>query len=197
MSIKIAFFDFDGTVTKSDSLIGFIQYAVGKPSYYFGLLSMSPVLALYKLNIISNHLAKEKLLNHFFNGWDAVHFKKIADQYAVEQIDTIIRPRAMEKIRWHQAEGHEVVIVSASIESWMKKWCKNNKIHLIATRLETNKGKLTGKFSTKNCYGIEKVNRIEKKFNLSHYSTIYAYGDSLGDEAMLNIATERYYRYFE
>ena len=178
-------------------MVEFIQYAVGKPSYYFGLLSMSPMLALYKFNLISNHIAKEKLMQHFFRNWDCIYFKSIADKYAIEQIDQIIRPRAIEKIRWHQKKGHKVVIVSASIECWLKKWCDKNKIDLIATRLEIQEGKITGKFSTKNCFGIEKVNRIKERYNLSEYSVIYAYGDSLGDKEMLCIADKKYYKYFD
>jgi phosphoserine phosphatase len=62
-------------------------------------------------------------------------------------------------------KGHKVVIVSAFIECWLKKWC--DKINLITTRLEIQEGKITGKFATKNCYGIEKVNRIKERYDLS------------------------------
>ena len=48
----------------------------------------------------------------------------------------------------------------------------------------------------KNCYGIEKVNRINEVINLKEYLNIYAYGDSNGDKQMLKIATHAYYKYF-
>ena len=62
---------------------------------------------------------------------------------------------------------------------------------------EIKNGKLTGKFSTKNCFGIEKVNRIKEKYNLSEYNVIYAYGNSSGDKEMLSIANEKYYKRFD
>jgi len=192
----IAFFDFDGTLTAKDSMIDFIQYAVGRRSYYLGLLSISPILAAYKLNLISNHVAKERFIAFFFKEWDFLRFQKIADKYSIERIDKIIRPKAMEKIIWHQGQGHKVVVVSASIECWLKKWCEKNNVDLIATQLEIKKDKITGKFATKNCYGIEKVNRIKKKYDLSEFDFIYAYGDSPGDKDMLSIANERHYKYF-
>ena len=40
---------------------------------------------------------------------------------------------------------------------------------LISTELEVKDGKLTGKFSTPNCNGKEKVRRIKEKYNLKLY----------------------------
>ncbi len=155
------------------------------------------MLAAYTFKLIPNHTAKENFIAHFFKGWEADYFQKTADKYSIEQIDKIIRPKAMEKITWHHEQGHKVVIVSASMECWLKKWCQKNSIDLIATRLEIENGKLTGKFATKNCFGIEKVNRIKKRYNLSEYSVIYAYGDSSGDKDMLSIGNVRYYKNFD
>jgi phosphatidylglycerophosphatase C len=192
----IAFFDFDGTITTKDSLADFIQYAVGKSNYYVGLLTLSPLLIAYMLKFIPNHIAKEKLIAHFFKSRDARQFQKLAEQYSLERIDKIIRPKAIEKIRWHQNQGHQVVIVSASIESWLRAWCDKNNIELIATRLEVKGHKLTGKFATKNCYGLEKANRVKEAFELSLYDHIYAYGDSHGDKELLALAVESFYKPF-
>jgi phosphatidylglycerophosphatase C len=195
--MKLILFDFDGTITRKDSLIVFIKYVIGDFNYYKGLLILSPMLLAYKLKIISNNIAKEKLIAHFFKGWDKIEFQSIANNYSIEKIDEIIRPKALERIKWHQEKGHTVVIVSASVECWLKGWCKKNNLGLIGTKLEVKNNKLTGKFSTKNCYGIEKVNRIKEKYNLSDYNTIFAYGDSGGDKEMLSIADKKHYKYFE
>lgn len=197
MKLPIALFDFDGTITTKDSLADFVQYVVGKPTYYFGLFLMTPILIAYKLKVIPNYIAKEKLITYFFKGWSADHFQKLADQYSIEQIDRITQSNAMAKIVLHKQQGHKVVIVSASMECWLKKWCEKYDIELIATRLEIHDGKITGKFATKNCYGIEKANRIKEKYDLSEFSYIYAYGDSLGDKEMLNIANKQYYKRFD
>ena len=192
----LACFDFDGTITTKDSLPDFIKYAVGKPVYYLKLFFLSPLLICYMLKIIPNYIAKQMFLSYFFKGWVADNFLKIAEQYSDKQIDKITRPMAIKRIKFHQQQGHTVVIVSASIEYWLRKWCKNQSVDLIATRLEIHKGKITGKFASDNCYGMEKVNRIKEKYDLSKYSTIYAYGDSSGDKEMIKIATKRYYKYF-
>ena len=36
--MKIAFFDFDGTITKKDSTIGFIRFFVGDLKFIFGII---------------------------------------------------------------------------------------------------------------------------------------------------------------
>ena len=194
--MKLALFDFDGTITTKDSLVDFIQFAVGKPNYYTGLLKLSPLLTAYTLKLIPNHIAKEKLIAHFFKGWDSERFQELAEQYALERIDAITKPDAVKKIEWHQKEGHRIVIVSASIECWLNAWCKNNHIELISTKLEVADGKLSGKFATKNCYGIEKANRVKEACNLENYDYIYAYGDSRGDRELLALADESFYRPF-
>ena len=194
--MKLALFDFDGTITTKDSLADFIQYAVGRPAYYMALLKLSPMLAAYMLKLIPNHIAKEKFIAYFFKEWSVEKFQRLAEQYSLEKIDDITRLKAMQRIKWHQDQGQKVIIVSASIECWLKPWCDKHHIDLIATRLEVKDHKLTGKFATKNCHGIEKTNRIRARYDLYKDSIIYAYGNSPGDKEMLHLATEQYYQYF-
>ena len=194
--MNIAFFDFDGTITRKDSLAGFIQFAIGKRAYYLGLLKLSPMLLAYKLKIIANDIAKEKLIAHFFQGYDYKRFQEIAEQYSLHEIDLILRPKAIAKIEWHQGRGDQVVIVSASPENWLSAWCAQKGIDLLATRLEIKNDQLTGRFATKNCFGIEKTNRIKERYDLARYETIYAYGDSRGDREMLQMADQAHFKPF-
>lgn len=192
----IAFFDFDGTITTKDSLIEFIKYAVGKPRYYMGLMLLSPMLTLYALKLLPNYLAKQKLIAHYFKGWNEDAFKQIAENYSLIEIEKIVRPEALNKINWHLTQGHEVVLVSASMECWLSPWCKKKGLKLIGTQLEYQNGKFTGRFASQNCYGINKVKRIKAIYDLNTYSDIYAYGDSSGDKDMLAIAHHAFYKPF-
>ena len=194
--MRLALFDFDGTITSKDSLPDFIQFAVGKPRYFIGLIVLAPMLLKYKLNLLPNDLAKSRLIAYFFKNWSIRQFQTIADQYSNTRIDRIIRPDAMAKINWHRDQGHQLVLVSASIECWLRSWCQSQKITLIATQLEIKNGKITGNFRSKNCYGIEKANRIKQQFNLADFEFVYAYGDSAGDREMLALADEPHYKLF-
>lgn len=194
--IILSLFDFDGTITKDDSLLKFIRFVVGDGRFVFGLVVLSPVLVAYKLKLIPNYKAKQKMLSWFFKGMSKDAFFKVANEYSLVHIDKILRPKAMEKIKWHKAQGHQIVIVSASIDCWLRPWCEKNGLELIATKLEIKDDIVTGKLLTKNCYGVEKVNRIKEIYNLEKYDYIYAYGDSAGDKQMLELANESFYKPF-
>ena len=193
---NIAFFDFDGTITKKDSLIDFIRFVVGDIKFFFGFVFLIPMLILFKLKIINNNRAKEILLSYFFKGWSEAKFVELTNSYSLNNINKILRPQALERINWHKKQDHRIVVVTASIDHWILPWCEQNNLDLIATKLEIKNGKISGKYLGKNCYGIEKVNRIKELYDLSKYNKIYAYGDSKGDKEMLALADESFYKTF-
>jgi len=194
--MRLALFDFDGTITTKDSMFEFINYAVGTPRYYLGLILLSPMLSAYMLKFIPSYRAKEMLLSHFFKGYSRDKFTDIATRYSSDQIDHIVRYKAIEKIKFHQDRGDRVIIVSASIECWLKSWCNINNIELISTKLLFINDRFSGRLESRNCYGIEKVNRIKEVIDLDDFDHIYAYGDSSGDIEMLKISDESYYKPF-
>lgn len=193
----IAFFDFDGTISKKDTLIHFIRFAVGDLNFLLGIVLLSPTILMYKLKLINSHYAKQMVISYYFKNYKEVDFINITRSYSLNKLSKIIRPEAIKKILWHKEQGHKVVVVSASIDYWLKPWCKINNLELIATKLEVKNGKISGKFLTKNCNGIEKVNRIRKLYNLEKFREIYAYGDSKGDEQMLALTNKNFYKPFK
>jgi phosphatidylglycerophosphatase C len=192
----IAFFDFDGTITTKDTLLEFIKYCKGTIPFYIGFMLNSPWLVAFKLKIISNQKAKERVLRYFFRDTTAEAFDEYCKRFALEKIPSLIRPGALEEIKKLQSEGVTIVIVSASPVNWVVRWAEKHHLLTIATILETKGGKLTGNIVDKNCHGEEKVNRIQKQYTLSDYETVYAYGDSGGDKPMLKLANHPYYKPF-
>lgn len=194
----IAVFDFDGTLTRRDSLLPFLQMAAGRGRFCWGLIRMSPVLAAYALKLMPNWRAKEALLAHFFGGWHEQKLQQIGQRFAHQYIQKLLRPDAMKRLQWHQAHGHPTVLLSASLETYLFPWGRAMGFdQIIGTQLETHAGIVTGRFNGKNCYGPEKVNRLEATLgNLSHFD-IYAYGDSRGDKELLTVANHAYYRRFD
>ena len=66
--MKLALFDFDGTIYKADSFIDFIRFVKGDFKTLFGIIILAPMLIMYKLKFISNHAAKIKVFTYFFKG---------------------------------------------------------------------------------------------------------------------------------
>lgn len=193
--MALALFDFDRTITTRDSFTGFIKYARGPTRFYLGVVCFVPVIVGLLLGFIRAWRAKELLTIYFFGGRGVHEFEEQAMRYSREELPKIIREVALERIEWHKRRGDTIVVVSASIESWLQVWCETHHIDLIATKLETKNGRISGRFLTKNCSGSEKVRRIEERYKLSDFDCIFAYGDSPGDKPMLAIADVRYYRW--
>ena len=196
MKKEIAFFDFDGTITKKDTLLEFIKFSKGNFRFYLGFILNLPYLVAFKLGIISNQSAKEKILRFFFHGMHAAVFKQHCEAFSKQVLPKLIRSKALQEIQKLKQNNIIVVVVSASPENWIEQWSQNLHLELIASRLEVNEGKVTGKILGKNCHGNEKVSRIREIYDLSHYRIVAAYGDSSGDKPMLQLASKSYYKPF-
>lgn len=196
MPRRIAFFDFDGTITTKDTLLEFVRHHKGSFRLYLGFLLTSPWMVAYKLKLISNQKAKEKFLSFFFHNYPLAKFHELCASFAKEAIPQLIRPKALEEITRLQQAGAEVVIVSASPENWIRPWSDRTGLQLLSTRLVVKDEKLTGKIMGRNCHGEEKVRRIKEAFTLSDYDEVYAYGDTRGDLPMLRMANISFYKPF-
>lgn len=195
-------YDFDGTVTKSDTLIQFIKYCYGTWHLIEALMLFCPMLILMKLHIINNGKMKERLFGYFFHGMALDEFNRKCDSFARQNKQAILRDNIINRINGAIEEHIPVFIVSASIDNWVIPFFyDSNRIYsldddkpikIIGTQVEVKDGVLTGRFSTPNCYGAEKVRRLEEAIpglvsdRSSYY--IFAFGDSRGDKEMLEYA---------
>ncbi len=139
---------------------------------------------------------KQIVMRLFFGGTDLSEFQRECKSFAIARIPEFLRREAMEKLMYHKALGDEIYIVSASPENWVQFYCESISVKCIATRLNVENGKITGKIAGLNCYGPEKVKRIQEQLNIDDYKSVTAYGDSKGDREMLALARHSYYRKF-
>ena len=185
---RIAVFDFDGTITTKDTFVQFAIFARGWWRTMLAFLSYSPLIVLMKLRICNNGWLKQHIFSTLFKGMPVEQFRKLGSDFLI-QIDSFINTNTFDKLQQHQRNGENVIVVTAIIDEWVRPWCEKNNIQLVmATQVEVKNGILTGRFSTPNCYGPEKVSRLQKSIGvLSHYH-ITAYGDSRGDREMMSFA---------
>lgn len=187
MRKKLALFDFDGTISSKDSFLYFLRYTHSIPQGIFNVIRVFPQLLAYKLGRMSNEQAKQRLFASFYKGVKLEQFDAWARGF-LPQINSFIKPKALAQLRQHQEQGDRVIIVSAGFDLILKYWCEQEGVELLATGIEVKDGIITGCFVGRNCYGPEKVNRINAHLTLSEYEEIYAYGDSRGDLEMIGIS---------
>jgi len=193
MERRLVLLDFDGTITRKDTLLEFIRFYCGITRFLIGFAILSPVLLALGLKLISNHKAKERVIRFFFAHTPVELFNARCKEFATVVIPRLVRPAAEILFRQESTRKSIVAVVSASPENWVKPWCDARNIHCLATRLEVMDQKITGRILGKNCYGDEKAKRIKVAFELQTYQRIVAYGDSRGDKEMLELADEGHF----
>ncbi len=192
----IAAFDFDGTVTYHDSLLPFLIYTYGYFKTYRKLLLKAPTLVGFVLGVIPRQKAKEAIISSFFKGATLETIQQFGKKFATEKLNDIVRPQAKERIKWHQNNGHQCVLISASLDIYLDPWAQALGFKdVICSGLEiTNQEKITGRLQGTNCWGPEKIRRLEKICGPKNQYTLYAYGDSRGDKELLEIADHSFFR---
>ena len=193
----VAAFDFDGTLTRRDTLLPFLLHTLGSFEVARHALVLSPTLARYGLGLMRNDIAKERVFIQCLCGMRMDELRQQAENFAKNVLPTLLRKEAMQRLHWHKQHGHRCVVISASLELYVRPWAvKVGFDDVIATYLETREdGRITGKLSGGNCFGSEKVKRLEALLGKRDNYTLYAYGDSRGDKELLAFADYAYYRH--
>lgn len=195
-SCVVAAFDFDGTITRSDTLTWFFPFVVGWPKTLLKFFCLIPWFLGYAVRLLSRQQMKEKILVAFFRGKNAKDLAALGRRFAEEVLPSKVKSDALQRIRWHQEEGHRLVLVSAGLEVYLKPWAEKVGFQdVLATALQVSpEGTATGKIQGMNCWGREKRRRIEALLGDRKDYTLYAYGDGGGDAALLAFADHPFYR---
>lgn len=194
----IAVFDFDHTFIDRDSLLSFLYFTHGYVKTVLGMVPMLPDFIKFGIGSLSRQELKEKILARFFKGKSLTEMQAKAKEYAEVELDYFIKPEALKRLHWHQKNGHTCMLVSASVDLYLLPWAQRHKFdQVLASRLEiSSEGKITGKLIGLNCWGEEKKRRLIEAAGPKENFVLYAYGDSEGDKALLNMADNPFYRKF-
>ena len=186
----LAAFDLDGTLTRRDTLMPFLARAIGRDRAYRAVLASSlPLARAAVLGGAQRDVAKAAVLRRVLAGVPLAALAEAAESYADHVVARGLRPDVRARVDWHRAEGHELVLVSASPELYVTPIGRRLGFdEVLATRLEVDAaGVLTGRLLGANCRGPEKVARL-RAWRGDAVVLAYAYGDSSGDREMLALA---------
>ena len=197
--VVIAAFDFDGTLTKRDTLLPFLARGLGWPKFLWALLQCTPWLLGFALRLIPNHVAKQKLLLAALKGKTTTQVSDWTDCWLKHDFPGQLQSWTMAQLARHQQAGHLCVMVSASPDIYLKSVAKHLGFDaLLCTGMEVAGGQLTGLMATPNCHGEQKALRLKawlaERFGADDMPTLYAYGDTAGDKPMLRLAAHAFYR---
>jgi phosphatidylglycerophosphatase C len=185
----VAAFDFDGTLTRGDTLVPFLQRLCGTRTVVRALVAEFGSLARAATGLADRDEAKAALLARLLAGRSLDAVGEIVAGYTDAVMAKQLRPDVMSRLRWHQDQGHQGVIVSASPELYVRPVATRLGFDdVLATRLEIDgAGRLTGRLAGANVRGDEKVRRIDAWLD-GRPVTLWAYGNSSADGPMLDRA---------
>ena len=172
-------YDFDGTLYDGDSTMDFVCFALKK---HPALLRYLPVQGLafvrhYVLKQIDKTAMKQQFYR-FFNGFDA---EALLEEFWDKHQQKVFP--------WYPGgqQQEDDIVISASPEFLLRPICKRLGIrHLIASRVDSRTGAYTGL----NCWGPEKVVRLQAELGITHCDRFYS--DSHSDQPLADIADEAF-----
>ena len=191
--MELALIDFDNTVTDCDTYARFLRRVATPEQLAQAWWKVGPWLLAYRLKLMSAKRIRARVTWLVMRGRHADDIAAQAAGFSREVLPEAVRPQMLEQIRWHLQQGHTVVIVSGSLDLYLRSWCESLGLDMICNRLESADGRLTGRYADGDC-APRKVERIRARYDLSRYVRIHAYGDSREDRPMLALAQERWYR---
>lgn len=194
----VAAFDFDGTLTRRDTLQYFLLYTLGTMSFIRNTIVLFPTLLGYALGWIRNDIAKQRVFAQCLAGIKLEELQILGEKFAAEVLPGLLRKKAFDRFEWHRKQGHRCIVISASLDLYVRPWAMQIGFdEVIASHLETlEDGNITGNLLGGNCFGPEKIRRLEALIGDRSEYTLYAYGDSQGDRELLGVADFAFYRKF-
>lgn len=196
MSVSVAVFDVDKTLTVRDCVVPFVTRVAGRTKVAVSIFRNFPeVLKL----VFTRDRDGLKLLfvRELFAGVAVQRGEEIGVEFAAMVADNWIRPDVASRLRWHQSQGHVVVLVSASLSPYLIPFGDLVEADVVLCAvLEENEGTYTGNLVGANCRGEEKVRRIQQwcsEAGVALDAIHYAYGDSKGDGPMIAMARHGYW----
>ncbi len=189
---RVAAFDVDGTITRRDCVVPFVRRASSLPRTIARMLARPHLLLAAGFHRDRDRM-KELFTSAAFRDLDEAAVRSEAADFARDVYEGGLRDDVVARLRSHQSDGDTTVLVSASYEVYLQPLAELLGVDdVVATRLESREGVLTGDLVGVNCRGPEKVRRLHTWLdarpdlpNGRHGVFLTAYGDSSGDRELL------------
>lgn len=193
---NVVAFDFDGTLTTHDSYMAFLRWRSGPAPYALGLARLAPAGLAYLVHRDRGRI-KEAATRVFLRGVPRSEIMAGARTFADRVSASLLRPDALAAWKRWRGEAVRLVIVTASPDLIVAPFAYAlGADTLLGTQLEFDaEDRATGRFTTANCRGAEKVVRLKAEFGEGLVLKA-AYGDTSGDREMLAMAEIQGYRVF-
>lgn len=193
---KVALFDLDYTLITADCTEHWLRLLLTRTAFrkvlVISLLPLIKLLTIFNVNLATRNsvflwaatvgLSKAKYLQ----------LRDTAAQHLVQTKGLNTYREGLERIRWHQSQGHTIIVVTGALRWLARDVCRTLDIqydHLLGSSERDWGG---GRVSDVFCYHQNKVDLLEQHNYLNDGRADYGYSDSAADIPMLSVCEHIY-----
>tara|TARA_B100001057_G_C22820398_1_gene939138 strand:+ start:1105 stop:1755 length:651 start_codon:yes stop_codon:yes gene_type:complete len=191
---KQALYDFDGTVTLKDTTILLLVSLLKlRPWRFFGFIWF--LLRIIVVNdALSKQAHKNKAIGYLIKNLSDIRLSGALRDFK-NKVKFLYRPSVLTSIDQELQDGCTVLIVTASPSFAISVCLSDLPVIVLGTEFEKEGNIYTGLLKSENCYGLEKVNRINEwaVTNNVILSVQSAWSDHFSDFHMLRLSAKRYW----
>jgi len=199
-SLVVALFDLDGTLCNAryhlaSSIAGFqFKNPTRIPSAIVFLINQFARLLFWKAGLITyTHVVQAGIpeLAHLLEDLSKSEASNLFSKAARATVNTA-RQETLNILRWHQEEGHTVILISSGFQPFLREVGSLLGInHTIGTALEKMGNIYTGRLAGPLCHGDDRVRLLRRFIEASgsdvNLPSSFAYGDRALDIPTLEI----------
>ena len=189
-----ALYDFDGTITSKDTTILLLfELLKLRPWRFLGLIWF-----LFRMILSSDILCKQgyknKAIGCLIKGLSDTHLSGALQNFRTK-VKFLYRSKVLTSIDQAIKDDCTVMIVTASPSFAISVCVSDLPVLVLGTEFEKEENIYTGRLKSENCYGKEKVNRINEwaSSNKIVLSVQSAWSDHFSDFDMLSLSAKRYW----
>ena len=187
----VAVFDLDGTITRGDTYLAFLFHVLRRrPQRVTWLGTLVLAVGRFKLGRLSRDELKSRFLTAIVGGSHRDEVTRYVDSFLLRRIGRMIKPAAVARIDWHRAQGHCLILASASVDLYVTRLGMLLRFDsTICTRTMWLNDRLTGALDGMNLRGEAKLAALRTMFgNIDPRPKVFAYSDHHSDLPLLQFA---------
>lgn len=191
---KQVLYDFDGTITTKDTTILLLVELLKIRPWRFSILTWFLFRMIFANKTEIKQRYKNRAIGYLIKDLSNAHLFGALLNFR-NKVKHLYRPSIMASINKAIQNGYTVIIVTASPSFAISNCVSDLPVLVLGTEFEKKENIFTGHLKSKNCYGQEKVNRLNEwaKSNNVLLRVQSAWSDHLSDFDMLSLSANRYW----
>ena len=182
-SPQLVFFDLDGTITRRDTLFGYVLgFALRRPWRRAGVLAVLPTLLRFALQLADHGELKGALIRRVMGGATRSDIDAWTGQWIPSLLRRGVFPDAVAAIAAHRAAGDHLVLMTATVDLYAPALTAALGLdECICSKVRWDGDRLDGRLASANVRDEEKAHRLRQVLPRFPGRPLLGYGNSRPD----------------